>query len=818
MSDAGAVRARTDVSPAPLLPGLLTLVALVLSVPLWAGGTPPAARAVLTCAVALLLAVEGLSRIARGVPLDRREVAWLAPWLAFSLVLVLQIAPLPGAVLAGLGAHPETFRELAGGSLQRISPNPVATTATWAIFSSYWLLAFTASRLSRGPLRVLMLTFLGLALFQSAYGLQALLHGSESVLGLWARSYPQDATGTFINRNQFAALLALLWPLLLAWLRADPEQGGIRAPRALRDAAALLVSVLLGGALLSSHSRFGLVAACVGLAIWFTLERRANPRATTRRAWLFWLAAGATLVGGVWLGGERLIERLLQLTESQDRLWIWASALRLPWQTWVLGAGAGSFGDVFKTVHPPELRNSYQHAHSDWLELLVEVGVLGSLALGVAFAFWLRRVRPRRLTVLQRGAVAGVAAMAFHCAADFDLHVPGAALPFWVVLGVAVGREGTAARNPDRRRRKRTLIVELWGLGDGAIASTALAALAPTGRQLYVLCKPATRALLAPSHPGVEFVELTAPWTAFSGKYRLWQWPWREVGRTLGVLRACHFDEAVSVRPDPRDHLLMKLVGARRCCGFPRAGSGLLLDAPVRRAPRTRHKVEDWRVLTARLTARAVRDAAPGLEAGRHGEGAGIDTTDPVWVLHAGAGHPVRRWPSGSWTQLVRRLREHFVFHLVVVPDSDGFGSELEEIADETRRDLSLDDLVCLLSRAVLFLGNDSGPGHVAAALGVRTVSIFGPQDPGLFQPFGEDNLAVIRDLCPHRPCADRCRFAEPICLTRLSADDVADEVLRHIERLSEAGRPPALLRRPTARKLPGRSEGPIAAARRVAG
>ena len=343
-----------------------------------------------------------------------------------------------------------------------------------------------------------------------------------------------------------------------------------------------------------------------------------------------------------------------------------------------------------------------------------------------------------------------------------------------------------------------TLVLELWGLGDAVLMTGALQALLAAGRRVSVLCAPASCELLAPSYPGVSFLPFRAPWTAFHGKYRLWRWPWRELSGVIAELRAARFDEALSVRPDPRDHLLMRLAGARRRCGFPRAGSGVLLSRPVARPTALRHRAEEWMELARTLLDGDVAPAAPRLA--RHAyEGDGADAPRgglPLVVLHPGASQAVRRWPVAYWRELVARMRERFAFELVVIPDRDGSGGELAPCADRLATDLSLAELVRLIGRASLFLGNDSGPAHLAAALGVPGVSVFGPQHPESFAPYSATSRAVSGEPCPYRGCSDHCRFDAPRCLTDLLPRDVAQVVLDHVERLLRTGDLPDSMRR----------------------
>lgn len=341
-------------------------------------------------------------------------------------------------------------------------------------------------------------------------------------------------------------------------------------------------------------------------------------------------------------------------------------------------------------------------------------------------------------------------------------------------------------------RPRSTLLIELWGLGDAVLMTGALQALLAEERRVTVLCAPAWCELLAASYPSVRFVPFHAPWTAFRGKYRLARWPWRELALHLAKLRAERFDEALSVRPDPRDHVLMLLAGARRRCGFPRAGSRPLLSCPVAWPRGLRHRTEDWIVLTRALLGREVAFRLPQLRRDAYAQEAlrvSDDGRTPLVVLHPGAAQPVRRWPLEHWRALVAQLRSAQRFQLAVIPDRDGFGGELAPQADHLAPGLSLAELAALIGRAALFLGNDSGPAHLAAALGVPSLAVFGPQHPERFAPRGPSSRSVAGAPCRYRGCGDRCRFDVPHCLTGLPPEPVASAALAILEKIAAEGR-----------------------------
>jgi len=319
---------------------------------------------------------------------------------------------------------------------------------------------------------------------------------------------------------------------------------------------------------------------------------------------------------------------------------------------------------------------------------------------------------------------------------------------------------------------KKILMVELWGIGDATLMTSALQGFLSDGWTVTILAKPQTRLLLQPAYPQVKFIEFDAPWTAFRGKYRLWRWPWSTLGRLLSALHRERFDTAISIRCDPRDHLLMWLAGIRRRIGFAHAFSRLFLNEPMPVHDPNAHRVEDWWKLQDRVSGVLSVHQSPHLTVdlalAEKYRAQLNENPHPIVALHCGARIAVRRWPEGYFRQLITSLREKFDFQLVLIPDPDGYGNSLHDLADHTFPELSLAELLALLSCATQVICNDSGPCHLAAALDIPVIAFFGPQRPELFRPFGDHHLVVIRDICPLRPCSDYCQFPENYCLTKL--------------------------------------------------
>jgi heptosyltransferase-2 len=333
--------------------------------------------------------------------------------------------------------------------------------------------------------------------------------------------------------------------------------------------------------------------------------------------------------------------------------------------------------------------------------------------------------------------------------------------------------------------------------------STPLLRAAQEHYDITLVGKEHATQLLQPTFPDIRFISFEAPWSAYRGKYALWRWNWAKLFSLFWRLRGERFDAAVSVRNDPRDHLFMLLAGARARYGFPIRGSDMFLTNPLTRSHPEQHKVEDWRDIGRTLGLSGMDEAGPRLEHARY-RSAGVDeilaghSGKPIVCLHPGARLPVRRWAESNFRYIVERMRKEFDFHLVLIPDPDGYGRALVPLADTVLPTLGVADLVDVLGRAELLLSNDSGPSHIAAACGRPAIVAFGPTNPAWFRPWGEHHHLIIRDICPWRPCFDYCKFSEPYCMTKLRPEAAWPDIRRHVEKLlSSDVVSPALLRCP---------------------
>jgi heptosyltransferase-2 len=324
--------------------------------------------------------------------------------------------------------------------------------------------------------------------------------------------------------------------------------------------------------------------------------------------------------------------------------------------------------------------------------------------------------------------------------------------------------------------KPKLLVVELWGLGDLVIATPFLQA-ASERYSVTVLAKPYAKDLQARLWPAVNVVPFVAPWTAFTHKYRLLRWPWGEILRLHRALASQRFEFGLSARWDPRDHFLLWLAGAKIRLGFPRMGSQFSLAQPLTRPDPAAHRYENWRVMASALGFALPPHEKLNLPANR---------PEGEILVHTGAGQPVRVWPLERFRQLVARLRAaKYCVRVACDPDQREWWLEAGESGIATPRTVA--DLLSFIDRAGAFIGNDSGPGHLAAFCGDPTFTLFGAQLPEWFAPLHPASQCHEGKACPYKPCSDYCRFPVPLCLWNVSEEEVWSHIEPFVRRQLQA-------------------------------
>lgn len=353
---------------------------------------------------------------------------------------------------------------------------------------------------------------------------------------------------------------------------------------------------------------------------------------------------------------------------------------------------------------------------------------------------------------------------------------------------------------------RRMLLIRLERIGDLLMTLGALEAAragAP-GAEIHLVVGSWNESL-ARLIPGIDSLEtLDAPWLSRHGS-----------GVTAATLlrrarswRARRFDLAVNFEPDIRSNLLLALCGAPRRFGYGSGGGGALLTDALPFDPHLHTAENAVRLVAAALAPDGMVTAAsdrprphsrlrvPDDVRRRVSDMlAGASPRRPLIGLHASGGRPVKQWHLDRFAQVAARLAREQDATIVLTGATEdrplvdhvkaGLPSGVRTL--DACGSLELPVLAGLLEQLTLFITGDTGPMHLAAAVGTPVVALFGPSGPRRYGPLTSQAAIVTTDLwC--RPCnrvrrpPERCIGRVPDCLDRIDVERVcaaADELLR---------------------------------------
>lgn len=472
--------------------GLSFVLLLILLAVLWvAGGSARAdvAGQAIVRGVAATLLVIAILFASRGGDGSRsgwpRAVAWLV--LGTVLIPVLQLVPLPPDWWEAL-PHRAPFAQAVDG-VQPWRPLAIVPDATGNALGSL-LVPLAVLVLSaglregeRGRLVAVMLVLVAASMLVGLAQLSGIRFDNPFI-----NYEPGRVSGTFANRNHFALYLAMGCVIAPAWaLQSRDLQGGARQRDSLQGgqgaarwrlptAFGLVMLFLL--LILATGSRAGMLAGAAGLAAGVLLVRQHGAAALPRApAWVppavgLSAACMVSLMVAFSVAADRApsVDRAMGLDAVEDlRVRAFPTVIAMIGTYFPAGTGFGAFDPMFRLHEPLALLKGtyFNHAHDDFLEIMLEGGLPALLLAGTALAWWARGSIRVWLcgagSAKFRGAIPGQAGSAVillvMIASIFDYPARTPMIMATVVMAAALldwsgGRSGSRGRiAPSTRRR-----------------------------------------------------------------------------------------------------------------------------------------------------------------------------------------------------------------------------------------------------------------------------------------------------------------------------------------------------------------------------
>ncbi|HCI80726.1 MAG TPA: lipopolysaccharide heptosyltransferase II [Ktedonobacter sp.] len=360
---------------------------------------------------------------------------------------------------------------------------------------------------------------------------------------------------------------------------------------------------------------------------------------------------------------------------------------------------------------------------------------------------------------------------------------------------------------------KRILVIRLDLIGDLVMSLTLVRILKRTypNAEIDLLAIPSSASIVT-ADPDIATILTTDP--------NIWRRPkaliqlsnWLALFALIRRMHSRHYDVAVSVF-GPWAAIFTLLSGAKRRLGFGQEGYyGFLTDSVAgRHWDRRDHKHEvDYCLELAQAAGATItpEDRIPHLDVDPQAqrdverllEQEGVAADALIIACHVSSHNGyAKRWPVPYWATLIDRLirEEHAVVILTGAPNDQPL---IEQVLQRTHEHplnfagkTSLPQLAALLQRANLMITGDSGPMHIAAAVGTPLIAIHGPTDPALSGPVSP-NATVLRNNIWCSPCykakgpAD-CRFHTTQCMKNVTPNQVFVAVQKKLDSVDDASK-----------------------------
>jgi len=413
---------------------------------------------------ALVFAIAALWFFAFGLGVVHLSSKIKKNWLPILCLLLIQLWTLI------------QWHSMTGWTLDRTASFYILVLGFAYTFLFALLLQFLNSKRSK---RLLIIIF-GSAVAQALYGVMMVL--TELEIGFLVEKiyFKGQATGTFINPNHFAAYIVMGLSIGIAVLMVkmkDLKGKENLLGRSLQvmmsgSLAWRLALIVLVVGLVMSSSRMGNVSFVFALfaasGLYMLIKRR------LMWVWIFLLASILiidTVVIGTKFGVDRLVSEMAgTAVREETRASVLQASLPMINDFLWLGSGAGSYYSVFPMYRVDSVGvDFYKHVHNDYVEFLIELGVIGVLPL-IVFVFLSLRASYRALIRRDNWAqIAGYAALmsmiaiAVHSTADFSLRIPAYATTLIAVLAVTYSEAQVSNGSKRRKRRKQKVSKELIG-------------------------------------------------------------------------------------------------------------------------------------------------------------------------------------------------------------------------------------------------------------------------------------------------------------------------------------------------------------------
>jgi len=399
--------------------------------------------------------------------------------IGFFLLLFLQIVPLPDVILKFISSstysiwstNQEIFNQIGivqNRNLFTISLYPFASWKEILLLLAYFSFGLSVAFFCNNRNRI---TYIIYVVF--------LISFSESLIGIYQSIYLGElSTGTYINRNHFAGFIELTVFLLIGYSLAQRNyeldnqdkksyfKELLSSDRIFKQITLILVISFVAIALFTSQSRMAIFSFLATAVLMYLLIRRYSRESPAERI-IIAFGIFMTLCYVFFISFYPIIRRFVEtIGEAPGRTHIWKDSLRIVYDFPIFGTGLDTFRYIYPKYKTLEIASRINFAHNDYIQLLVETGIIGFVLILIPL-YILIRVSLQKISFyisnkdyfaayIRLGALCGIFSILIHSLVDFNLHIPANAIYFSLLIGIIFsGFDGS--ENTDKNLVRKNL-------------------------------------------------------------------------------------------------------------------------------------------------------------------------------------------------------------------------------------------------------------------------------------------------------------------------------------------------------------------------
>jgi len=352
-------------------------------------------------------------------------------------------------------------------------------------------------------------------------------------------------------------------------------------------------------------------------------------------------------------------------------------------------------------------------------------------------------------------------------------------------------------KNVEKMEYRKILVIQLWGIGETVLVLPSIEALRKKfpSAQIDVLATPRNKDVFFnnKSINGLHAVKLN---------------PFSVIGFILKNMKK--YDLAVDMEEYLNISSIISFFVGKKIVGYSHGSRAKLYDFKVNYND-SQHASQTFLDLARALNIKYDFEKLPNLNYSKSDKNKvdrflkdnKVKDTDVIVCVAPGAAESAksRIWPFERYAELCDEIIAKYNAKIVFtgIPEESSLIKSIQdrmEAKDRTMNtagQINLNQLFYLISKCKLFVGNDAGPMHIAAAQGIKTLGLFGPNLPVRFGPYGKGNIGLYKGYnCQFSPCINVHKGQVPDCLYPRNSNDYqkcmknisVDDALKEVEKI----------------------------------